>query len=254
MRSLAKPFWWIYCAYAFILFVTGMLLVLPFVAIFALQEEIKGGDRIYNVCRLWDSAWLTLVGIRPVNIFESTPDPARRYVFVSNHISYLDIPMILQAVRRNTFRVLGKAEMTRVPIFGYIYGRAVVLVDRNSAAGRSRSVRELKSFLALGRSVFIFPEGTFNETGQPLKAFFDGAFRIAIETQTSLQPILFPDTYDRMNYSGLLTLRPGVSRAIFLPEIGTEGLSIADLPALKQRVFDAMEAGLIRHGASWITP
>jgi 1-acyl-sn-glycerol-3-phosphate acyltransferase len=252
MRQLTKPFWWIYCIYAFLLFVIGMLCVLPFVAVFALQGQSTGGDRIYKICRYWDSAWLTLVGIRHTNIFESTPDPDRRFVFVSNHISYLDIPLILQAVRRNNFRILGKAEMTRIPLFGYIYDRAVILVDRTTPLSRSRSVRELKSMLAIDRSVFIFPEGTFNETGRPLKSFYDGAFRLAIETQTPLIPILFIDTFDRMHYSSLFSLRPGTTRAVFLPEIGVEGLTPADLPQLKQRVYAQMEEGLLRHRVSWI--
>jgi 1-acyl-sn-glycerol-3-phosphate acyltransferase len=222
------------------------------VAVFSLQDEKKGGDRIYKICRYWDNVWLALVGIRHVNVYESTPDPERRYVFIANHISYLDIPLILQAVRRNNFRILGKAEMTKFPVFGYIYSRAVVLVDRTTATGRSRSVSELKSLLAIDRSVFIFPEGTFNETGRPLKAFYDGAFRIAIETQTPLQPILFPDTFDRMHYRSLLCLRPGATRAIFLAEVDVKGLTLDDLSSLKQQVFALMEAALIRHRVSWI--
>jgi 1-acyl-sn-glycerol-3-phosphate acyltransferase len=254
MHQLTKPLWWLYCTYAFLLFVIGMFCVLPFVAVYSLQDEKTGGDRIYKVCRYWDSAWLKLIGIRHIHIYESTPDPDMRYVFVSNHISYLDIPMILQAVRRSSFRILGKAEMTRIPLFGYIYSKAVVLVDRTTAEGRFRSVRELKSILSIDRSVFIFPEGTFNETSRPLKAFYDGAFRIAIETQTPLQPILFVDTFDRLHYSSLFRLRPGVTRSIFLPEVEVQGLTVADLPLLKQRVFSQMEEGLIRHRASWIQP
>lgn len=252
MRQLTRPIWWLYCLYAFLLFMLGMFCVLPFVVLFSLQNETTGGDRIYQVCRYWDNAWLALIGIRHTNIYESTPDPDKRYVFVSNHISYLDIPMILQAVRRSSFRVLGKAEMTKIPFFGYIYSKAVILVDRTTAEGRFRSVQELKSILAIHRSVFIFPEGTFNETGRPLKTFYDGAFRIAIETQTPLQPILFLDTFDRMHYSSPLSLRPGITRAIFLPEVDVEGLTLADLPLLKQRVFSQMEEALIRHRASWI--
>jgi 1-acyl-sn-glycerol-3-phosphate acyltransferase len=252
MRVLTKPLWWLYCIYAFVVFLIGMFCALPFVAVYALQGQTTGGDRIYKVCRYWDSVWLKLIGIRPANVYESMPDPDKRYVFVSNHISYLDIPMILQAIHRNAFRILGKAEMTRIPFFGFIYSQAVVLVDRNSARGRSRSVRELKSVLSIDRSVFIFPEGTFNETGQPLKNFYDGAFRLAIETQTPLQPILFVDTFDRLHYSSLFSLRPGITRAIFLPEVDVKGLTATDLPLLKQRVYSQMEDGLIRHRVSWI--
>ncbi len=246
MRKLLLPFWWFYCIYSLLVFIAGMLCVLPFVAFFSLQGEIKGGNRIYHICRWWDTVWLALCGIRPSNSFESVPDPGKQYVFIANHISYLDIPMILQAVRRNSFRILGKAEMAKVPLFGYIYRRAVILVDRNSANGRSKSVRELKSLLNAGISIFLFPEGTFNETGGLLKEFYDGAFRIAIETQTPLQPILFPDTLDRMFYSSVFCLRPGRSRAVFLAEVPVAGLSLADLPDLKTRVYRMMEEGLLR--------
>lgn len=253
MRLLLKPFFWIYCIYALLLFIVGMLCVFPFIILFSLQGPKKGGDRMYRVCRWWDNLWLTGIGIQHTNIFESQPDEQRQYVFVSNHISYLDIPMILQAVRRNGFRILGKAEMAKVPIFGYIYSRAVVMVDRSSAQQRSRSVRELKSVLAMDSSVFIFPEGTFNETHRPLKDFYDGAFRIAIETQTAIQPILFLDTYDRMHYSSLFSLRPGRTRAVFLAAVEVEGMSIADLARLKADVYKIMEEALVRYKASWIT-
>ena len=252
LKTLLQPFRWLYCLYALILFITGMMLALPFVAYFALQGPGKGGDRIYRVCRWWDTAWLTLIGMRRVLIYESTPDPSRSYIFVSNHISYLDIPMILRAVTRDSLRVLGKAEMAKYPVFGYIYSRAVVMVDRASMKDRSRSVRDLKTAIARGLSVFIFPEGTFNEKGKVLKDFYEGAFRIAIETKTPIQPILFLDTYDRMHYSSFFSLTPGRMRAVFLPAAEVAGLVTADVGALKERVYRQMEEGLLRYGVNWV--
>ena len=252
LKFLLRPLQWLYCLYALALFITGMLLALPFVAVFSLQGAKKGGDRIYRICRWWDTAWLTLTGIRKQLIYESVPAPGRSYIFVSNHISYLDIPMILRAVTRDSLRVLGKAEMAKWPVFGYIYSRAVVMVDRNSMRDRSRSVRDLKSALTMGLSVFIFPEGTFNETRSPLKDFYDGAFRIAIETQTPMQPILFLDTYDRLHYSSLFSLTPGRTRLVFLPAVEVDGLKPSDVGTLKLRVYLQMEKALIRYGASWI--
>ncbi|HEV3412747.1 MAG TPA: hypothetical protein VG101_09720 [Puia sp.] len=55
-----------------------------------------------------------------------------------------------------------------------------------------------------------------------------------------------------MHYSSLFSLRPGITRAVFLPEIGVEGLTPGDLPLLKQRVYAQMEEGLLRHRVSWI--
>ncbi len=90
-------------------------------------------------------------------------------------------------------------------------------------------------------------------TNAPLKSFYDGAFRIAIETQTPVKPILFLDSYDRLNYKSIFTLSPGRSRAVYLPETLTTGLTIADLPDLKQKIYNQMELGLIRYNVSWIT-
>ena len=80
---------------------------------------------------------------------------------------------------------------------------------------------QLKSVLKKGISVFIFPEGTFNTTGQPLKAFYDGAFRIAIETQTPLLPIIFPDTVKRLHYTSVFSFQPGyIEGSFFGPRTG----------------------------------
>jgi len=252
LKLLLTPVRLLYCLYGLLLFIAGMLIVFPLVAVFSLQGPRKGGDRIYHICRWWDLVWLALTGMRPVILHEADVDPHQPYIFVSNHISYLDIPLILRAIPRDSLRVLGKAEMARIPIFGYIYSRAVVMVNRCSVQDRSRSVRDLKEVLANDLSVFIFPEGTFNETQKPLKDFYDGAFRIAIEMQTPIQPILFLDTYDRMHYSSIFTLNPGRMRAVFLPAIAVKGLTAADVPGLKMRVYRLMEAGLLRYNASWI--
>ena len=126
------------------------------------------------------------------------------------------------------------------------------MVDRRDAEKRARSVRTLKSVLRRGISIFIFPEGTFNLTHRPLKDFFDGAFRIAIETQTPIKPLLFLNAYDRMHYKSVFSLNPGKSRTIFLEEVDVSGLTMTDLAKLKQRVYDLMERKLIEYGASWI--
>ena len=113
-------------------------------------------------------------------------------------------------------------------------------------------LRILKSVLQKGASIFIFPEGTFNETNQALKNFYDGAFRIAIETQTPIKPILFLDTYDRLNHKSIFSLTPVKNRTIFLDEIITEGLSLNDLPMLKNKVYSNMETMLSEYNATWI--
>ena len=123
--------------------------------------------------------------------------------------------MIMKAIRKQHFRILGKSEMAKIPVFGFFYRNAVVMVDRSSAEKRARSVKILKSVIRKGISVVIAPEGTFNFTTKPLKEFYDGAFRIAIETQTPIKPILFLDCNDRLNNtSNAGSFSPSSARAI----------------------------------------
>ena len=142
--------------------------------------------------------------------------------------------------------------MAKVPVFGFIYKNAIVTVDRSNAGNRAKSVQVLKSILRKGISILVFPEGTFNLSHRPLEEFYDGAFRIAIETQTPIKPVLFLNAYDRMHYRSIFSLNPGKSRSIFLPQISVEGLTLKDVNELKTKVFSIMEQALIDYRASWI--
>jgi len=229
-----------------------MLLVFPFVVIASFFGKIKGGNVIYSICRLWADIVLPLWGIFHKNIYETPHDSSRQYVFVINHISYIDIPIVIKAIRKQHFRVLGKYEISKIPIFGFIYRNSVVMVERSNAGQRAKSVYQLKRIIQKGISIVIFPEGTFNETHKPLKEFFDGAFRIAIETQTPIKPILFLDTYDRMSYKNFFSLTPGKSRAVYLDEISVENLTLKDISVLKEKTHQLMEKKLLEYKATWI--
>lgn len=229
-----------------------MFLLLPFFMLSFLLNPIRGGNILYKICRFWADAFFFCIGIRHTNIYEEKHETHKEYIFVSNHISYLDIPMMMKAIRHQNIRILGKAEMTKIPVFGYIYKKGAVLVNRENAKKRSESVKHLIFFLNKRISVFICPEGTFNMTRKPLKNFYHGAFRIAIETQKPIRPILFLDTYDRLNYNSIFSLNPGKCRAVYLPETSTEGLVINDMGILREKIYRQMEDGLIRYNAGWI--
>ncbi len=251
MIVLLKPLQWVYCIYAFITFVAIMLLIFPFVFIASFFGRVKGGNMILRLCMLWADLWFPLVLIWFKRTYEAPHDQKKSYIFLSNHISYLDAAVLVKAYRQ-PIRPLGKVEMTRVPVFGFIYEKAIVAVDRNNAINRANSVRLLKSITKRGISVLVFPEGTFNMTHHPLKEFYDGAFRVAIETQTPIKPVLFLDNYDRMHYRSVFSMTPGQCRIVYLAGIPVDGLKIADVQGLKKRVFNIMEAKLREYHASWI--
>jgi len=251
MHFLFKPFQWVYCIYALALFIAIMLVLFPIMLIASFFGRIRGGNIIYRLCMLWGDIWFFLVFIRHRNYYEQLLDKDKQYIFVGNHISYLDAPLLVKTIRR-PIRALGRIELSNMPVFGFIYRRVVVIVDRSNAEHRAKSVRNLKSVIKKGVSIIVMPEGTFNMGPEPLKNFYDGAFRVAIETQTAIKPFLLLDAYDRLHYRNLFTLTPGKSRSVFLNEISVEGLTLADVHFLRQKVYDTMDAKLREYKASWI--
>ena len=234
------------------MFLIIMFLLFPLFIWAFLQEQVKSGNLIYKISRFWADAFFFITGIKHWNVYEEEHNKENEYIFVSNHISYLDIPMMMKVIRGQNVRILGKAEMSKIPVFGSIYKRGAVSVDRQSPDARAKSVKKLVEFIRKRISVFICPEGTFNMTHQPLKSFYDGAFKIAIETQKPIRPILFLDTYDRLNYKSIFSLNPGKCRGVYLSQTITEGLTMNDLGILKEKIFKQMEEALIRYGVSWI--
>ncbi|GAO43740.1 lysophospholipid acyltransferase family protein [Flavihumibacter petaseus] len=234
----------IYSIYAFLLFTVLLLLLLPAFFIASFFGRIRGGNAIYRICSFWADCWLFLLGIRVPVTHLAAPSEKRPCIFVANHISYLDIPMIVKVIREPV-RVLGKQEMASIPVFGFVYRNAVVQVNRKDAHQRAKSVSILKRVLARNVSIFIFPEGTFNESGTPLKSFYDGAFRIALETGTPIQPILFPDTVKRLHYKSVFSMNPGICRAVYLPMVETSAYNSNEVARLKQDVHAIMEKNLV---------
>ena len=254
MQYLQRFIQIIFTIYAFFIFIGFLFLIFPIVIVASFFGKIKGGNFIYRLCHLWADFFLLMIGIFHRNIFEVPHNRLKQYVFVFNHISYMDIPVILKTIRRQQFRILGKAEMGKIPFFGFIYRCTVVMVARGNPEKRAKSVQQLKSVLVKGISIVIASEGTFNMTHKPLKEFYDGAFKIAIETQTPIKPVLFLDTYDRMNYKSIFSIKPGKSRSVYLQEIPVDRLTLDDVDFLKEKVFKIMEDKLVKYKASWIRP
>jgi len=250
MKMLLKPLQWIYSIYAFFTFVAVMLLIFPFAIVAGFFGRIKGGNMMIRLCMLWADIWFFLIFIWHKKIYETPHDKKKSYIFLSNHISYLDAAIIVKAFRQ-PIRPLGRVEMSNLPVFGFIYRNAIVTVDRSSATNRANSVRILKSLINKGISVLVFPEGTFNMGTTPLKEFYDGAFRVAIETQTPIKPVLFLDAYKRMPYESLFSMTPGRNRIVYLDEIPVSSYMLKDTGRLKDEVYAIMEKKIIEYDAAW---
>ena len=241
----------LFSIYAMIVFVALMFVVFVLALLSVFMNRIQGGNYVYRLCSYWSDVWFFLIFIRTEKIDGHLFNKEKKYIIVPNHISYLDIPVLVNVFRK-PLRPLGKEEMAKIPLFGFLYRKAAVTVDRSSSQNRAKSIEILKSVINRGISILVFPEGTFNMTTKPLKEFYNGAFRVAIETQTPVKPVLFLDTFDRMHYSSIFSITPGKCRVVYLPDIEVEGMTMNDLEALKKKTYDAMEAKLIEHRAPWI--
>lgn len=224
-----------------------MLLISPIIFISSFFG-VKGTNFNYKVVNLWGKSWFYLIGIRHKIIYDKPHNKNKQYVFISNHKSYMDAPTIALSINQH-FRVLGQYETSTIPLLGYIWKTCVITVKRSESGSRTESVRRLKSEISKGISIFLFPEGKFNDTEDILCDFFDGAFRIAIETQTPIKPMLLLDTEKRLHRSSLFGLTSGINRTVYLDEISVEGLTIKDAKTLKEKVFSVMEEKLIKYGS-----
>ncbi len=243
---MRKIFGALYLAYGLIVFFAVMLLFLPFIILSTFLPEKLGSTVPFFFLRCWAFLFSTLsLFFYRVNGADKI-DKSKPYIYVPNHGSYLDATAVVFATP-TAFKPLGKIEMSKVPIFGFIYRRVVVMVDRSTKESRTESVEKLKVVLQNGISTLIFPEGTMNRTPHVLKDFYDGAFRIAIETNTPIAPFVIINARKIMPRNNPLTVHPGIIDIIFADPIDVSNYKIEDLETLKLRVYKLMEEMILQH-------
>ncbi|TAD82965.1 MAG: 1-acyl-sn-glycerol-3-phosphate acyltransferase [Bacteroidetes bacterium] len=195
------------------------------------------GMRLFKAsAKAWMTVFLYAIGC-PLKIKgRQNHDPNKNYVVVCNHSSLMDVPL-LTPFFPGTNKTIAKKSMAKVPIFGWVYTRGSVLVERNSDASRRKSYEQMKAVLAQNLCMAIYPEGTRNRTGQPLKPFYDGAFRLAIDTQKDIIPVVLYNTAKAMPPGIPFFLWPMALHMHIMPPVSVVGTTPE---ALKQTVFDGM--------------
>lgn len=242
MKIIRYIFLKIYLIWVLLVFSVFMILYLPGILI-----PFVFGDRAaavsFKFLKLWSWTFSKLNFI-PYRISGlENVDKKKSYIYVSNHTSYLDIPGITLTIPTQ-FRPLAKKELKRIPVFGWIAQSACIIVDRSSNESRRKSMEHLKEILAMGISVLIFPEGTQNRSKERLQPFYDGAFRIAIETQQPIVPIVVLNA-GKLMPPNKIHIEPGTIKVIVGEEITTNQLTLKETSTLKQKVFEKMETMII---------
>lgn len=215
--------------------VTLLIIIIPVCLTFLIKEPV--GTEVYRqITKIWMNVWLALVGSPLKVIGKENFEKGKNYVVVSNHNSLMDVPVTTPYVP-GANKTIGKKSFTKAPIFGWVYIRGTVLVDRKSEASRRRSFEDMKKVLAQGLHMVIYPEGTRNRTSDPLKSFHDGAFKLAIAAQKDIIPTVILYTRTVLPPEKAFYMRPHHLEMHFLPSVSSENITSKEL---REKVFKIM--------------
>lgn len=217
-------------------FVPTMIIAMIFYAPCYLMKEPQSTIWFRHVSNVWMTIYLNIIGcplrVRGAEHFRQ----GQNYVIVCNHNSLMDVPVATPFMPRAN-KTIAKKSMAKIPVFGWIYRLGSVLVDRADDKSRRQSFDDMKHVLSTGLDMVIYPEGTRNRTGQPLKSFYDGAFKLAAATGKPIIPAILFNTGKVLPVKKVFFLWPHRLQMHFLPAIESTEITIEEL---KEKVFRSM--------------
>lgn len=219
-----------------LVFASTMFIFIWFYLICYLLPEPQKTRWHRQVSKLWMGLYLFLSGCRFKVTGKEVFDTNTNAVIVCNHNSLIDIPVSFPFLPRAN-KTIAKKSFSKIPIFGLIYTFGTVLVDRRDERSRKQSVDDMKKVLETGLDMLIYPEGTRNRTNEPLKSFHNGAFKLAIDTNKPIIPVVLLNTKKILPAKPAMYFTPGKIQMDILPAIYPEGHSI---DSLKNKVFEIM--------------
>jgi 1-acyl-sn-glycerol-3-phosphate acyltransferase len=227
-------------------FVLGLIVLYPF--FYVLLSRRKWFPYAFQLKKFWAAWILTIPGlflsVKRKTSKHELPQPS---VFCGNHVSYLDI-VASYLVVPNYYVFMGKQELDKAPLFRIFFKEMNILVDRSSNVGSHRAFTRAAADLDKGDSVFLFPEGTISSNGK-LRGFKNGAFKLAIEKQVPVVPVIFLNNWKLLQNGGFLKAygRPGISRILVHEPISTLGMTEKDLVSLRTKVYDVIQSELEKY-------
>lgn len=219
-----------------------MLLLSPFIGIPILVSR-KGFPVSYQFVRLWVALASFFTQVRFKVHGKENLQNSHKTIYVINHTSYLDAPAI-PAILPWAVKALGKKELSIVPIFGQLVSGFAVWIDRTDPKSRQEGQDRIKAVLDSGTPILISPEGTRNNSKELLLPFKNGAFRLAIETNTPITPLLFLGA-NKLMPRGTFLMKPGTVHCYILPLIPIEHSETVE--SYKEKVREVMILGIQKY-------
>jgi len=203
----------------------------------------RHGKQVYCINQLW--TWLVLRIARislTVRGLENL-DPSEQYVFMVNHQSNIDIPVLVQSLTQFQLRWIAKKELLWVPLFGWaMWATKHIIVNRSDPTDAVKSLERAKRRIAAGISVVVFPEGTRTRNGK-LLSFKKGGFLLALKTGKNIVPVTINGS-GQLLPSGDWRLRSGNVEVIVGKPIMTATYRAGGIRLLSDRVRQAIAAHL----------
>jgi len=231
----------IYAFWMIFVFFSGFILIFPWLILFH-----KTGKGIWNthLYKIWSRVFYFLLAIPNPTRFLGNFSKNQSYIFCANHFSYLDIAT-MAGIMKGHYAFVGKSTIINVPLFGYMFRKLHIPVDRDSKVAAAKAFLQMKKALEKGRSLIVFPEGGILSENPPQMADFkDGAFKLAIETNTPIVPISLKWAWKVLPDNGKILLSWHRMQSIVHPPIETASLNIHDLNQLKMQVFETIQKDL----------
>ena len=207
--------------------ITFLIIFLPSM-LSHLMDDPKGQKYFIAVSKLWMNVWLFLIGC-PVKVSgKENFKPGETYIVVFNHNALLDVPLSAPYVP-GANKTIAKASFAKIPLFGSFYSKGSILVDRKNEKSRSRSFDAMKKVLANGMHMCIYPEGARNRSLEPIKPFYDGAFKLAVVAKKEIIPCVITGTKKAMPINKKFFLFPVRLTMKFLPAESSAGKTVTEL-------------------------
>ncbi|WP_299184064.1 1-acyl-sn-glycerol-3-phosphate acyltransferase [uncultured Chryseobacterium sp.] len=177
-----------------LLILAFVLTIIVGIPVYILSFSKRHYKYAYKLIRIWCYGMFYGMGLRYelINLTDKKIDKNKQYVVISNHTSIMDIMLPCILFPHHPLCYVGKKELVRIPIFGTIYKRVCVMVDRSSARSRADVYRRCAEKMEEGNSIVIFPEGGVpDDTSIILDDFKDGAFILSSKHESPIAVYTF---------------------------------------------------------------
>lgn len=173
---------------------------------------------VIKTAKVWSVLILAGMGFTIKHIGDYEFPEEKNLIYIANHTSVFDI-MLMLLICKKPIVFVGKAELAKLPVFGYLYRKTCVLVDRQSLSSRKAVFEEVSIKVNQGKSICIFPEGLVPEDESVvLSPFKIGAFKLAKDHELDLAPVALLNLKQHYSYT-FFSGKPGVLKYKKLPII-----------------------------------